>query len=441
MPGLAVMNFRGFDDALIPVSNVNFLVGENSTGKSSILSLIEILAGPNFYFYQELSSEFCDFSAYEDAVSLRKPKSKLSIGYFRFNFSILKRGRIDALAFQFTNTKGIATVSYIAYISNGFLIQVNFRKSLLTYKVNKAKLINHKAPDLTIKLLMQNQVTELLGEEVAVGKFAYNSLPFPSPLITGLNILSLKSIRHEESDPIVKPRINPGLFSSPTWIAPIRAEPQVINTKNKNSYSPKGEHIPSLIRNAFGKRAAPHLAKKFSNVVPDFGKSSHLYEAIGVKEYGNELASPFEVRIRFSDADHRISNLGYGVSQSLPILLEVAASDNAKTFIVQQPEVHLHPRAQAAFGDFFYEMAKNRKHTLFIETHSDYLIDRFRLRLTKSNVKNPLFAQVLFFSQNDTKSNTVDSIKIKFDGNFSENMPDKFREFFIHEELQLLSIR
>lgn len=441
MAGLALMNFRGFDDVVIPLRKINFLVGENSTGKSSILSLIEILSGPNFYFNQELSSEFCDFSAYEDAVSLRKPKSKLAIGYFRLSFSSIKLGRIDSIAFQFINVNGIATISYLAYIANGYLIQINFRKTLLTYSINIANLNNHKIPISTIKLLMKNQLNELIGEKIEEGKYSFNSLPLPSPLITALNILSLKRIRHNEEDPIVKARINPALFAPPTWIAPIRAEPQVINSKNRSAYSPKGEHIPTLIRNAFGKKAAPLLAKKLLNIVPAFGANSHLYEGIGVKEYGDEPASPFEVRIQFGGANHRISNLGYGVSQSLPILLEIAASENQDTFIVQQPEVHLHPRAQAAFGDFFYEMGQSRDHSFYIETHSDFLIDRFRLRLKNSKKRSTLTSQVLFFSQNSNKSNIVELIKIKFDGNYSEEISSKFREFFIHEELQLLSIR
>jgi len=253
--------------------------------------------------------------------------------------------------------------------------------------------------------------------------------------------LALERIKENESDPLVRTRVNPGLFPQPTWIAPIRAEPQVINTKNRSSYSPKGEHIPTLIRRAFGKKALPQLVKKIQNIVPTFGTQSHLYESISVEEYGDSPSSPFEVKIRFGGAEHRISNLGYGVSQSLPILLEIAASSNDDSFIVQQPEVHLHPRAQAAFGDFFFDMAKERRHSLYIETHSDFLIDRYRLRMQKSRGRSGVSSQVLFFSQDEKKNNTTESIRIKPDGNYPETLPKKFREFFLNEELELLSIR
>ena len=46
-------NFRGFSDTLIPLSQISFLVGENSTGKSSFLKLLYLLASPNFWFSPE----------------------------------------------------------------------------------------------------------------------------------------------------------------------------------------------------------------------------------------------------------------------------------------------------------------------------------------------------------------------------------------------------
>lgn len=441
MPGLALKNFRGFDGAVIPFTKTNFFVGENSTGKSSVLALLEILSSPNFYFTQELASEYCDFSAYDDAISARNPKGKLAIGYFRLGYSTTKRGQIDSLAFHFFNDEGIAGLKSLAYISNGYLIRVDFKKTLLLFKVYEANVVDRKFPVLTISDLINEDEEKMQGVLVQSGKYSYDGLPLPSPLITGLNILALEGLRHSEKDPVVKTRINPVLFAKPIWIAPIRAEPQIINTKNKSAYSPKGEHIPTLVRKAFGSNAQAQLAKKLMTVIPGFGESSHLFESIGVHEYGSTPSSPFELKIRFGGIEHRISNLGYGVSQSLPILLEVASSANSDSFIVQQPEVHLHPRAQAAFGDFFYDMTKNRDHTLYVETHSDFLIDRYRLRMNGQRRKIASQAQVIFFYQKENKSNFTEAIRIKSDGSYPETLPEKFKEFFLKEELQLLAIR
>jgi predicted ATP-dependent endonuclease of OLD family len=52
---LFVDNFRGFQDTCIPITDVNFLVGENSTGKTSMLSLIKLFSGPDFFMGQDSS--------------------------------------------------------------------------------------------------------------------------------------------------------------------------------------------------------------------------------------------------------------------------------------------------------------------------------------------------------------------------------------------------
>lgn len=66
---LFVDNFRGFRDTCIPITDVNFLVGENSTGKTSILSLIKLFSGPSFLMGQEFENEGVSFRHFSDMVS------------------------------------------------------------------------------------------------------------------------------------------------------------------------------------------------------------------------------------------------------------------------------------------------------------------------------------------------------------------------------------
>lgn len=444
MPGIALKNFRGFQEAYIPLTNgSNFFVGENSTGKTSVLSLIEILSTHNFYFTHELASDYVDFSAYEDAVSIKTPKKDMAIGYFRFTYSKLKRGTIDALCFHFGSDKGRTELTSVQYAANGYIIEAKFRKTLVQFTVHKAAIDieQYSHPKDALKMMFDGAMSTLQGELIYSDKYSYSNLPMPSPLISALNILSLEKIRNSEDDPLVRVRIRHELFDDLKWIAPIRAKPQGVSTKIQNTYSAEGEHIPSLIRRAFGQKGEAALANRLKSVVTSFGKDSHLFDSIGVQEYGQGPTSPYEVQIQLGDHFHRLSNVGYGVSQSLPVLIEVASSSLGETFIIQQPEVHLHPRAQAAFGEFLHDMTTSRKHSFLIETHSDYLIDRFRLQMKKKRHSNHPASQVLFFSKSSKGFNTVSSILLNKDGSLPEKLPNGYREFFLREELQLLSIR
>ena len=107
------------------------------------------------------------------------------------------------------------------------------------------------------------------------------------------------------------------------------------------------------------------------------------------------------------------------------------------TLVIQQPEVHLHPKAQAALGEFIYNIHIFEKQNFLIETHSEYLINRFRIISSKNKEKN-IDSQVIFFERTD-KGNKIHVIEIH-NGQYSENQPASFSDFFIKEELKLLEI-
>lgn len=440
MAGLALKNFRGFEKSLFLLDQVNFFVGENSTGKTSVISLIDILSNSRFYYTEDLASEYCDFSSFSDISSVEEKTKSFSIGYFRNSYSNSKLGLIDAISFNFTNNEGVVSLKEIQFISNNFAIEAHWKLDRIQINVSEANLINYEFPLQVTHELMWGVSKKIKGKIVKKVQYKFSELPMPSPLLCALNVLSIESIRKTENDPIVKTRSNPRLFPLPTWIAPIRAKPERVNTKYTRTFTPEGDHIPSILRKAYGKRQNEQLQKRLANLVSDFGRESHLFDELKIKEYGNDQSSPFEINVRLANSDHRMSNVGYGVSQALPILIEIGIAQDSDTFIIQQPEVHLHPRAQAAFGNLFFEMALSRKHRFFIETHSDFLIDRFRLMLNKSKKRIKPTAQVMFFSKKDNNSNKVDVIQINRDGSYAKGAPVEFKSFFLNEEFNLLSI-
>ncbi|MNR43956.1 hypothetical protein D3C85_1626350 [compost metagenome] len=114
-------------------------------------------------------------------------------------------------------------------------------------------------------------------------------------------------------------------------------------------------------------------------------------------------------------------------------------SSNNSCFAIQQPEVHLHPRAQAAFGSFLFNSTINDKNQFIVETHSDFTINRFRYDLLKNKSKRKINSKVLFFERNEDGNSIVD-IKIDSSGSYADDTPDSYRDFFIDEELKLLEI-
>ena len=100
-------------------------------------------------------------------------------------------------------------------------------------------------------------------------------------------------------------------------------------------------------------------------------------------------------------------------------------------FLLQQPEVHLHPSAQAALGTLFCSLATTGKQ-LIVETHSDHLIDRVRMSVRDgvSGLK-PEDVSLLYFERNDLDVK-IHSIHIDHAGNI-KGAPEGYRQFFMDE--------
>jgi predicted ATPase len=102
--------------------------------------------------------------------------------------------------------------------------------------------------------------------------------------------------------------------------------------------------------------------------VKDLAKKSNIYE-LEIRGAGQARAANF-------------ADVGYGISQVLPVIVQAFLVPRGGTYIVQQPELHLHPDAQAGLADFFIYLASQGVHSI-IETHSEYLLLRIRRRLAE----------------------------------------------------------
>lgn len=82
------------------------------------------------------------------------------------------------------------------------------------------------------------------------------------------------------------------------------------------------------------------------------------------------------------DSSVSLPDIGFGVSQVLPVLVEVLRMEKNETIILEQPEIHLHPRLQGDLADFILCNSRLGK-KFIIETHSEYFLKRLCLRIAQ----------------------------------------------------------
>ena len=123
------------------------------------------------------------------------------------------------------------------------------------------------------------------------------------------------------------------------------------------------------------------------------------------------------------------------VNQILPILVRILRRGTPSGFLIQQPEVHLHPKGQAELASLLIALSQKLKHSFVVETHSDYMIDRARIEIRKGNIR-PEDVSLIYL---EPKQRSVKAHNISFDrmGNLM-GTPNHYGEFFLKETDRLL---
>ncbi|MYC10998.1 MAG: AAA family ATPase [Holophagales bacterium] len=235
--------------------------------------------------------------------------------------------------------------------------------------------------------------------------------------------------------------------------APLRAKPQRTYDPVTESATPEGEHIPMFMMRL--NRTQLDRWKDLQRSLVDFGRESGLFSDIKIKRHGKQISDPFQLEIKVhSSSHHNITDVGYGVSQSLPILVDLLSVERTaesrqypsisgeRTFMLQQPEVHLHPRGQAALASLLVEFLalsrkRRRRHRVLIETHSDYILDRLRISVRKKRIK-PGDVSILYFEP-DGNSVKIYNIGVDSHGNL-KGEPSTYRDFFVRESDSFLGL-
>ncbi len=224
-------------------------------------------------------------------------------------------------------------------------------------------------------------------------------------------------------------------FAQTFALAPIRTRPKRTYDELSEDYSPEGDHVPKLLARLLNEESRSEPGRRLQEAILKFGKESGLFRDVEVKKLGKGADDPFQVQIGVGGPKVNLIDVGYGVSQSLPVVVQSVLRRQSSLLLIQQPEVHLHPRAQAALGTFFADLAATGNDTLLIETHSDYLIDRVRQEVAKGTL-DPNRVLILFFHKPKMET-AVYPIHLDRLGNV-EDAPDHYRDFFLQEELNIL---
>jgi len=407
------------------VNKLTVIAGKNSCGKSSIfqsLLLLKQTLSSKSKEQLELDGEYLTFTNLKE-LSFSIPK--IDRATIEYGFKIEAEDRVGRIEFGFKNKK---MFSHYSPIVNSFSItsgannkKINFLK--LNIKAdNLPPFLKDMINDKNIKFDPAAEFEYFYPTYVQARQQSRNSSPeqishFGMPITAfypSHNYLLSKFIDD---------------INSIKYLGPLRAIP-------KRAYVHFSEVAKELLPS--GENAAHILWARQNDSVKFDGKELKLKDALNecIKVMGlSQLISPARVgdliyQINLSNdncsSEVTISDVGFGYSQVIPIILMCLLSSPGDLILLEQPEIHLHPSSAANLADLFLRFIKDGRR-IMVETHSAELISRLRLRV----IEEPILKDdinIVFVENKGLEKNsgaTIMQFNIDEDGMFPE-YPDGF---------------
>lgn len=440
MEEISLQNYRCFSARRTArLAPLTLLVGPNSTGKTSFLALLRAMLDVAIHErVPDFREAVFDLGSFEDVVH-RERETNEPLGFFEaeVNFrprygsrsgGISFRSRFESRAaapFPVKRTIAANGRSFEAETQSNGELKVRFSGfgGEFEQKLDAFRFLS----DDTELVPIQSLVSRLM-----FGASREREGDWPDPQTASELREFRSSVLHR-----LQPR-NRGRTREPYFAGgPVRSRPVRTYDLIRPARDPEGEYVPTFLATLHrkGGRDWESLRAKLEQ----FGRASGLFGDITVDPMRGNDGSPFQIKVKefegFDSSAERayrnLTDVGYGVSQALPILIELFRHDAPERFLLQQPEVHLHPSAQAALGSLFCDIAATG-HQLLIETHSDYVIDRVRMDVRDGATKlSPEDVSILYFEPDRSDVN-IHSITIDRLGNVL-GTPPSYAEFFMRE--------
>ena len=139
---------------------------------------------------------------------------------------------------------------------------------------------------------------------------------------------------------------------------------------------------------------------------------------------------------KFDNTRIDISQVGFGVSQMFPIVLEGLRMEKGNTLLLEQPEIHLHPNLQMQMADYFISLALSGKRVM-AETHSDHIINRLVRRIVEDETLNLKDLIAIYFIKPSEHGSVYEEINID-DTKGITNWPIDFFDQAANEQLRIM---
>ena len=206
------------------------------------------------------------------------------------------------------------------------------------------------------------------------------------------------------------------------YLGPLREQPKRIyqwSVKKPRDVGARGENTINAIiaagneSSGFKQRIATQLRKM--EILHDFKIDS--ISADNMMLYVPMVKSPN------SNTTTYLPDVGFGVSQVLPVVVLLNYVPEGSIVLLEQPEIHLHPAVQSALGDVIINAMQSRNLQIIVESHSEHLLRRLQRRIAEEKVSNTKMH--LYFTKMQNGQSVANHLELNEYG-YIKNWPEDF---------------
>lgn len=433
---LRIQNFKGWKDTgTIRLAPISLIFGANSSGKSSIGQFLMMLKQTaesqdrKAIFYPGSKNSAVQLGSFREMVYQRKLENVISFGY--------EWNTLQKLKFRDTLSQKNYTADTIVYNAK---VGADTDSDMLRVEELSYHLKEGQSSVLKVGMRPSDKKAgqyEVNSEEYQLirnpGRVWYPSPPvrfygFPDEVVN-----YYKNSEFVQSLNLAQEQ----LFKSIFYLGPLRIKTERLYTWGgitPESVGFSGELTIAALLASKNRRISlgyKKRAKPFEEIIAASLESMGLIDDFRVKKIA-ENRQEYEVNIRTKGSKDWVDlpDVGFGISQVLPVLVQCFYAPRGSIIIMEQPEIHLHPKAQSALADVIIDVinskenGEDREIQVIIETHSEHFLRRLQRRIAENTITKDRVAA--YFANIDKIPPSLDPLKIDTFGNIENWPPDFF---------------
>lgn len=434
---LRIQNFKGWQDTgSICMAPITLFFGANSSGKSSIgqflMMLKQTVESPDrkAIFYPGGKNSAVQLGSYPEMVFQRNLANRIVFDY-KWDFAdILKfKDPISGQSYSgdtllFNAEAGLGDKDQHSLVLDRLRYQIVDKEGNTALSIGMERRSETKSE---YKIEANNYSLKRKQGRVWYPGAPVRFYGFPDEVVAyhqNADFVQELNLRHEK------------LFRSLFYLGPLRTKAERLYSWTgiePESVGYSGENTVAAILAARNRKiglAYKHRAKPFEEIIALELKEMGLIEEFKVNPI-SEQRQEYEVKVRTKSSRDWVDvpDVGFGISQVIPVLVQCFFAPHGSIIIMEQPEIHLHPSAQAALADVMIDVISSRENgadrniQLVVETHSEHFLRRLQRRIAEDKV--PRGKVSAYFANISRTPAKLEPLQIDMFGNI-HNWPENF---------------